>query len=77
MVGEVSVMVNQLRKNATQSPKATRQNQRDVMTILVNSVMVIVAYVFDIRDPEVIGAMSTILIIAVHRGAPDAASRGT
>ena len=56
--------------------KKVREGQRDVVTLVVGAVVTIVSKVFEIDDPEVIGAMTTLLIIMCHRMAPDMASRG-
>jgi hypothetical protein len=52
-----------------------REGQRDVTTLIVGAVVTLVSKFFTIEDPETTGAMTTLLIITVHRWAPDVADR--
>jgi len=60
---------------APQKAKAVREGQRDVITLVVGAVVTLVSKVFEIDDPEAIGAMTTLLIIMCHRVAPDIAGK--
>ncbi len=55
--------------------KKVREGQRDVTTLVVGAVVTLVSKIFDIEDPEVTGALTTLLIITCHRSVPDVAKR--
>lgn len=57
------------------TPRAMREGQRDVTTMLCGSVVTLIAWAFGIADTEVTGAMTTLLIIMCHRLTPDMAGR--
>ena len=52
-----------------------REGQRDVTTLVVGAVVTLVSKIFEVTDPETIGAMTTLLIIMCHRSFPDVADR--
>ena len=57
------------------SPRAMREGQRDVTTMLCGSVVTLIAWAFGIADTEATGALTTVLIIICHRKLPDMAGR--
>ncbi|HAM56385.1 MAG TPA: hypothetical protein DCQ64_13700 [Candidatus Rokubacteria bacterium] len=60
---------------APQKTRQVREGQRDAITLVVGAVVTLVSKVFEIDDPEAIGAMTTLLIIMCHRTVPDMAAR--
>ena len=56
-------------QKANQTAKSQREAIRDIYTVLTSAVMVLVAKVFGITDPEVIGAMTAIILVGLHRKA--------
>ena len=57
------------------TPRAMREGQRDVTTMLCGSVVTLIAWAFGIADTEATGALTTVLIIICHRKLPDMAGR--
>lgn len=57
------------------TPRGMREGQRDVTTVLCAAVTTICAKVFDLHDADLIGALTTVLIIICHRASPDIAGK--
>ena len=59
---------------AASEARKLREGQRDITTVIVGAVVTLVSKIFEIEDPEAVGALTTLLIVVCHRGVPDMAA---